>query len=49
VALLALPRSFGGLFCSKKTSKSFIAFELHLIWIFWKTKNKHKTATGTGH
>jgi hypothetical protein len=36
-------------FVPKKSSKSFAAFGLHLIWIFWKTKNKQKTATGTGH
>jgi hypothetical protein len=39
----------GSLLVPKKSSKSFAAFGLHLIWIFWKTKNKQKTATGTGH
>ena len=43
------PKLPGFLYFQKKSSKSFVAFGLHLIWIFCKTKNKQKTATGTGH
>jgi hypothetical protein len=33
----------------KKSPKSFMAFGLHLVLIFYKTKDRHKTTTGTGH
>jgi hypothetical protein len=33
----------------KKFPKSFVAFGLHLVLIFCKTKTGQKTATGTGH
>ena len=33
----------------KKSTKSFAAFRLRLIWIFCKSKTGQKTATGTWH
>ena len=33
----------------KKSPKSFVSFDLHLVLIFYKTKNRQKTATDTGH
>ena len=44
-----LPKLLGSLMCKKKLSKSFVAFGLRLVLIFWKTKNKQKTTTGTRH
>ena len=37
------------LLVQKKSTKSFAAFGLRLIWIFCKTKKGQKTGTGTGH
>ena len=34
-------------FILKKSSKSFVAFGLHLVLIAWKTKNKQKITTNT--
>ena len=45
----ASPKLPGSVSFQKKSSKSLAAFGLHLIRIFWKTKNKQKIATGTGH
>ena len=36
-------------FILDKSPKSFVAFGLHLVLIFCKTKTGQKTATGTGH
>ena len=44
-----LPKLLVFILANKKSPKSFVAFGLRLIWIFSKTKNKQKTATGTGH
>ena len=33
----------------KKSPKSFAAFGLRLVLIFYEVKNKQKTATGTRH
>jgi hypothetical protein len=44
-----LPKLPGSLMSRKKSSKSFVAFGLRLVLIFWKTKNRQKTATGTRH
>ena len=44
-----LPKLLVSLMSRKKSPKSFVAFGLHLVLIFWKTKNRQKTATGTGH
>ena len=43
-----LPKLPGSLM-SKKLPKSFVAFGLRLVLIFYKTKNKQKIATGTRH
>ena len=44
-----LPKLPGSLMSRKKSPKSFVAFGLRLVLIFWKTKNRQKTTTGTGH
>ena len=44
-----LPKLLGSLLSRKKSPKCFVAFRLHLVLIFWKTKNKQKTTTGTRH
>ncbi|RJG35210.1 hypothetical protein D1Z90_20935, partial [Motilimonas pumila] len=46
-ASLVLLHSFGCLLAQKKSTKSFAAFGLRLIWIFCKTKIGQKAATGT--
>ena len=42
-----LPELLGSLMFRKKSSKNFMAFELHLVLISRKTKNKQKTTLGT--
>jgi hypothetical protein len=44
-----LPKLLGSLLSRKKSSKSSVVFGLRLVLISWKTKNRQKTATGTGH
>lgn len=44
-----IPKLLGSLMSGKKTSKTFVAFGLHLVLIFSKNKNKQKTTTGTRH
>jgi hypothetical protein len=44
-----VPKLLVSLMSRKKSPKSFVAFGLCLVLIFWKTKNRQKTATGTGH
>ena len=44
-----LPKLLVFVMSRKKSPKSFVAFGLRLVLIFWKTKNRQKTATGTGH
>ena len=41
--------TLGCLLAQKKSTKSFAAFGLRLIWIFYKTKTGQKTVTGTWH
>jgi len=36
------PEASGVSFVQKKSQKSFVAFELHLVLIFYETKNKQK-------
>ena len=43
-----LPKLLVFFWSNKKSPKSFIAFGLHLVLIFCKTKTGQKTATGTG-
>ena len=44
-----LPKLLVLVMSRKISPKSFVAFGLCLVLIFYKTKNRQKTATGTGH
>ena len=44
-----LPKLLVFILSGKQSPKSFVAFGLHLVLIFCKTKIGQKTATGTGH
>ena len=44
-----LPKLLGSLMSREKSSKKIVAFGLRFVLIFWKTKNRQKTATGTRH